>query len=102
MLRTLLVLPFAAMIATAEAAPVIQQIEVPSVVEQVADGCGAARYRGPGGACHRYGYGPYPAGYHGRYFWHPTNCPPGYWRGPWGHCRDTPFHGYLPGGRYKP
>jgi hypothetical protein len=25
-----------------------------------ADGCGPGRYRGPGGACHRFGYGPGP------------------------------------------
>jgi hypothetical protein len=25
-------------------------------------------------------------------------CPPGYWLGPWGHCRDTPYHGRLPDG----
>jgi hypothetical protein len=27
-------------------------------------------------------------------------CGPGWWRGPWGHCRDTPFSGNLPGGGY--
>ena len=32
-----------------------------------ADGCGPAGYRGPGGACHRFGSGPYPGGYHGPY-----------------------------------
>ena len=26
----------------------------------VADGCGPGWYRGPGGACHRFGYGPGP------------------------------------------
>jgi hypothetical protein len=25
-------------------------------------------------------------------------CGPWGWRGPWGHCRDTPYHGPLPGG----
>jgi hypothetical protein len=29
----------------------------------VADGCGPAWYRGPNGACHRFGRGPYPWGY---------------------------------------
>ena len=24
-------------------------------------------------------------------------CGPGWWRGPWGHCRDTPFTGRMPG-----
>lgn len=28
-------------------------------------------------------------------------CGPGAWRGPWGHCRDTPYTGPLPGGGYK-
>ena len=27
-------------------------------------------------------------------------CGPGYWRGPWGGCRDTPYSGPLPGGGY--
>jgi hypothetical protein len=27
-------------------------------------------------------------------------CGPGWWRGPWGHCRDTPYTGNLPGGGY--
>jgi hypothetical protein len=25
-------------------------------------------------------------------------CGPGRWRGPWGHCRSTPYVGPLPGG----
>jgi len=25
-------------------------------------------------------------------------CGPYAWRGPWGHCRDTPFTGRMPGG----
>jgi hypothetical protein len=29
-------------------------------IELVADGCGAGWYRGPGGACHRFGHGPGP------------------------------------------
>lgn len=29
-------------------------------------------------------------------------CGPGWWRGPWGHCRDTPYYGPLPGGGYSP
>lgn len=28
-------------------------------------------------------------------------CPPGYWIGPWGHCRDTPYHGRLPNGQWQ-
>ncbi len=31
-----------------------------------AQGCGYGWYRGPGGYCHRFGYGPYPGGYWGR------------------------------------
>ncbi len=101
--RTLLSLPLLAVaLATADATPMVQRIDTNPVVEQVADGCGAARYRGPGGACHRYGTGPYPGGYYGPYMWGAHTCPPGYWRGPWGHCRDTPYHGRLPWGGWKP
>jgi Spy/CpxP family protein refolding chaperone len=28
------------------------------------------------------------------------DCGPDAWRGPWGHCRNTPFHGRLPNGRW--
>ncbi len=28
-------------------------------------------------------------------------CPPGSWKGPWGHCRNTPYRGPLPGGGYR-
>lgn len=63
------------------------------------NGCGPGRYRGPGGACHQFGYGPYPGGYAGPY--RSNGCPPGYWRGPWGHCRNTPYHGRLPNGSWK-
>lgn len=82
-------------------APIASNAEVGSFVTPVADGCGARRYRGPGGACHWYGRGPYPGGYYGPYIWGARSCPPGYWRGPWGHCRDTPYHGRLPGGGWK-
>ncbi|MEH3144107.1 MAG: hypothetical protein PGN34_01855 [Methylobacterium frigidaeris] len=27
-------------------------------------------------------------------------CGPEGWRGPWGHCRDTPYTGPLPGGGF--
>lgn len=27
-------------------------------------------------------------------------CGPGFWRGPWGGCRDTPYRGPLPGGGF--
>jgi hypothetical protein len=29
-------------------------------------------------------------------------CGPYAWRGPWGHCRDTPYYGPLPGGNFQP
>ena len=29
-------------------------------------------------------------------------CGPNGWRGPWGHCRNTPFYGRLPNGYYQP
>lgn len=29
-------------------------------------------------------------------------CGPNAWRGPYGHCRNTPFYGPLPGGYYQP
>lgn len=29
-------------------------------------------------------------------------CGPNAWRGPWGHCRNTPYYGPLPGGYYQP
>ncbi len=29
-------------------------------------------------------------------------CGPYAWRGPWGHCRNTPYYGPLPGGYYQP
>jgi hypothetical protein len=28
-------------------------------------------------------------------------CGPDAWRGPWGHCRDTPYYGRLPDGEWK-
>ncbi len=28
-------------------------------------------------------------------------CGPGAWRGPWGHCRNTPYSGLSPGGWYQ-
>ncbi|WP_374115105.1 GCG_CRPN prefix-to-repeats domain-containing protein [Ancylobacter mangrovi] len=82
--------------ASLPAAPTVQ-------IVPVANGCGPGWYRGPGGACHRFGLGPYPGGYYGPYGGDAAGngCPPGYWRGPWGHCRDTPFHGRLPDGTWQ-
>ena len=28
-------------------------------------------------------------------------CGPNGWRGPWGHCRNTPYYGRLPNGDYQ-
>lgn len=46
----------------------------------------------------------YPAYYY-PYYYPPvveaSPCPPGYWIGPWGHCRDTPYHGRLPNGAWQ-
>jgi hypothetical protein len=28
-------------------------------------------------------------------------CGPNGWRGPWGHCRYTPYYGPMPGGYYQ-
>jgi hypothetical protein len=67
-------------------------VDANSVVIQVRDGCGGGWYRGPGGACHRIGYGP-GYGYYGP-GWGPHGPPyrgPGQrcWQGRWGHwhCR---------------
>jgi hypothetical protein len=46
----------------------------------------------------------YPAPYYEPYYYPPAaepGCPPGYWAGPWGHCRDTPYHGRLPNGEWQ-
>ena len=86
-----------------QALPVLSGAEGSSMIIKVANGCGPRGYRGPNGARHSYGTGPYPGGYHGPYHdaWRWNGCPPGFWRGPWGHCRDTPYHGRLPGGGWK-
>jgi hypothetical protein len=93
----------APMLARAET-PVLQ-LDIPSATQPlpgiiaVADGCGWGFYRGPYGACHQYGTGPYPSGYYntapsgyyqGGYYAPPAyswnGCPPGAWRGNWGYC----------------
>jgi hypothetical protein len=86
-----------------EAMPLQSALNPSSLTIQAADGCGGGRYRGPGGACHLFGRGPFPGGYFAPYrnAYRPNGCPPGFWRGPWGHCRDTPYHGRLPGGGWK-
>jgi hypothetical protein len=64
-------------------------VEANPDIATIADGCGGGRYRGPGGACHWYGRGPYPGGYHGPYgHSYPVNhgCGAGRYRGPYGSC----------------
>jgi hypothetical protein len=102
LLKTLTLFLSAAIAATTtselRAMPIQPLSDMSPMVVQIANGCGPNRYRGPGGACHLYGRGPYPGGYYG---WRGGNgCPPGYWRGPWGHCRNTPFHGRHPDGSW--
>ena len=93
MLRTLTLFLGAAIAATTSselrAMPIQPLPDASPMVVQVANGCGPYRYRGPGGACHLYGRGPYPGGYYG---WRGGNgCPPGYWRGPWGTAATRRF-----------
>ena len=97
--------------APTQAMPFLSSADRSPMIMQVANGCGPGRYRGPGGACHPFGRGPYPGGYWGPYrypygapyrlVYGGNGCPPGYWRGPWGHCRNTPYHGRLPGGGWQ-
>ena len=75
------------------------------MVLKVADGVAAlVGIAGRAAASDRFGRGPYPGGdpgpYQGGYGWNSTR-PPEYRRGPWGYCRNTPYHGPLPGGGWK-
>ena len=65
-----------------------------------ADGCGPNQYRGPGGACHWFGRGPYPGGYYGPYRGG-NGCGHGRYRGPGGACHPL-GRGPYPGGYYGP
>jgi hypothetical protein len=69
--------------ASALNAPSLPSSHAGAGIIHVAQGCGPGRYRGPYGACHRWGHGPGP-GWHGG--WR-GGCPWGMHRGPWGHCR---------------
>jgi hypothetical protein len=75
------------------------------MVVQVADGCGPGKYRGPGGACHLFGRGPYPNGYYRPYrsgYGGPGNgCGAGWYRGPGGACHPL-GRGPYPGGYWGP
>ena len=71
-----------------------------SSVTLIANGCGGGRYRGPGGACHRFGYGPYPGGAQGSYA-RDHGCGVGRYRGPGGACHVF-GHGPYPHGYFGP
>lgn len=84
----------AARAATSMPAPIVQPAPGANII-LAADGCGPGWYRGPYGACHAFGTGPYPGGYWGpRQYYRPyyayngyftyNGCPAGYWRGPLG------------------
>ena len=71
------------------------QVRFPSSVSPapevipIADGCGGGWYRGPMGACHPFGRGPFPGGYYGPYghsFAMDHGCGAGRYRGPYGSC----------------
>ena len=74
------------------------------MIVRVANGCGPGWYRGPMGACHRYGNGPFPGGYFGPYghsFAMDHGCGAGRYRGPWGACHKFGT-GPYPGGYFGP
>lgn len=79
------------------------------MVVQAADGCGPGKYRGPGGACHWFGRGPYPGGYYGTYRWayprpawaYGNGCGAGWYRGPNGACHPL-GRGPFPAGFWPP
>jgi hypothetical protein len=86
----------------------IEPVSDASPVVLVANGCGPGRYRGPGGACHWYGRGPYPGGYSGPHrgpycaYGGPgpgNGCGYGWYRGPGGACHPL-GRGPFPGGYY--
>ena len=88
--------------APAGAAAIRPALDIPSLTEHVAGGCGRGRWRGPYGGCRSTPfYGVLPNGYYQPPPHEFFGCPAGYWRGPWGHCRNTPYHGRLPGGGWK-
>ena len=115
LLKTLTLFLGAAIAATTSselrAMPIQPLPDASPMVVQVANGCGPYRYRGPGGACHLYGRGPYPGGYYGPrrpWGWGPgpawaygNGCGPGRYRGPGGACHLL-GRGPYPGGYYGP
>jgi hypothetical protein len=82
--------------ASAFVAPGVPSGSSATNIIHVANGCGPNRYRGPGGACHRWGYGPGPGWWGPGWRYGPGpgwrwngGCGPGRHRGPWGHCRHN-------------
>jgi hypothetical protein len=69
--------------------PFVQNAGSPYLIP-VADGCGPAWYRGPGGACHRIGFGP---GWNGGVWIGPG------WRPAWGGGWVGPGGAWHPGWR---
>lgn len=97
------VLTFAFLAATAapvEAFPVTAPPGLSPDLVKVANGCGQGRYRGPGGACHRFGHGPYPGGYFAGSH-RGEGCGPGWYRGPGGACHRLGT-GPYPNGYWAP
>lgn len=93
----LLVSTFAASAVTVRPAPSMTN---GNTIVLVADGCGQGRYRGPGGACHRFGRGPYPGGnFAGRHIG--EGCGPRNYRGPGGACHRLGT-GPYPSGYWAP
>ena len=87
----MLFLPNAALAFQASPVPAANQLTL------VDNGCGPGWYRGPGGACHPFGRGPYPGGYFGAFHNTWNGCPGGWYRGPGGACH--PYgRGPFPGG----
>jgi hypothetical protein len=90
----------AAASSSAQAFPVEAAPGFSSRVVEIADGCGQGRYRGPGGACHRFGHGPYPGGdFAGSH--RGEGCGPGKYRGPGGACHRLGT-GPYPNGNWAP
>ena len=71
-------LPLTIIASRSLAMPISSPTDGSSLIVRVADGCGPGRYRGPGGACHPFGRGPYPDGDYGPGPGYGFNgCPPG-------------------------
>jgi hypothetical protein len=90
--------------ASAMPIPATQPSTETAIAIPVANGCGWHGYRGPMGACHSFGTGPFPGGYYGPYghsFAMDHGCGAGRYRGPWGSCHKFGT-GPYPGGYFGP